>query len=86
MYTKLRCLRCFNSGFFIIGHKCFDTVVPFCKSGHKYYVLTCLTLTDLQSKSNANTEKLQEIINTRTSQPKESEQKNKQLTENLKGI
>ena len=37
MYTKLRCLRCFNSGLFTkqpTNH--LKEVVPFCKSGHIY--------------------------------------------------
>ena len=56
---------------------------------HIFCVNTYLTLTELQSESKTNTEeleKLQEIITTRTLPLVESEQKNKQLTENLKGI
>ena len=56
---------------------------------HIFCVDICLTLTELKSKSKTNTEeleKLKEIITTRTLQLEESEQKNKHLTENLKGI
>ena len=56
---------------------------------HIFCVDICLTLTELQSESKANTEeleKLQEIITTCTLQLEKSEEKNKQLTENLIGI
>ena len=45
MYTKLRCLRCFNSSLFKSQvTNVLTEVVPFCKLGHIYYQILKLCL------------------------------------------
>ena len=53
MYTKLKCLRCFNSGLLTNQvTNILTEVSPFCKSSHIYSICTQSRLQDQQINQN----------------------------------